>query len=98
MRYGAICKHKDKTICRRYVLNLNLVDVLRRTPDEFIHCLEASCGTHLYSRVVCFIPDITTRDREAWAAVLLADGKDEKKWYDRMRTALLTSERDGRQA
>lgn len=88
MRYVNNYERKAKPIQRRYVLHVGLADVLRRTPDEILRCLEENWGDRPDDLIVCSIPDVITRGGETRAAILLANAKM-KRWCNRTRHRFL---------
>lgn len=83
-KYIASYERRAKSIPRRYVVHVGLVDVLRRTPDEIVHSLNASSANGVDDIVVCSIPEVATKGEEVRAAILLANARI-RKWCRRTR-------------
>ncbi|KAH9365829.1 hypothetical protein HPB48_013365 [Haemaphysalis longicornis] len=62
-KYIASYERRAKSIPRRYVVHVGLVDLLRRTPDEIVHSLNTSSANGVDDIVVCSIPEVATRAR-----------------------------------
>ncbi|KAH9378350.1 hypothetical protein HPB48_013587 [Haemaphysalis longicornis] len=82
LKYIASYKRKARPIHRRYVLHVSLVEILRRTPEEIIHTLNASSADSVDGFAVCSIPDVATKGAGVRAAILLANASI-KKWCRR---------------